>query len=274
MHDRINADTKPLESVKDEIIKTLRAKRSVNDLKSKIEIMMRSGNGEQADFEAFAKKIGFKASQSEWLTQDDAQAKDAKGELAQRLFSAQSKASQKGYYFEEGLFTLYFRTETEKSFVPKLDTIKDDVLEYYFESEAKTKMTEILKEVRASFLNKKETLSDIADKFNKKLIETEWLSKKDKIHHLGKAEHLVGKLFGLTHQSQLLSYKDDEVYYVGTLLEAEPLDEKAFQDKKNAIIERDKQQGAQALVRSFIASLQRNAKIDVDKSIVKNYVGR
>lgn len=274
LHDRINASTKSLEDVQDEIIDSLRAKRSITDLKSALESFMRSGKEERADFEACAQNLNFKQQKNDWLTQESAQATDAQGQLAKRIFSSQGKTSQRGFYFEDGIFTLYFKTDAQPSFVPKLEEIKEKVLDYYFKSEAKARIKKIMSDIRSEIMNKKSTLQELAQKYGKKIVETDMLSKNDTIKAFSHASKLVKKLFELTHQSQLLSYKDGKGYFVGRLKDTDPINEKAFQEKKTAIREQEKNRSRQEFVRTFIASLQRNAKIDVDKGIVKNYVGR
>ncbi|QQR49331.1 peptidylprolyl isomerase [bacterium] len=271
--ERLKASEKPLEDVQEEIVNTLKAKRSLTKLKSDLEVMMQKAKSDNSVVDQFIKDFKLDKKESDWLTKDDAEVKNVTGVLAKHLFSRSEKQSKIGYFFNSGVYVIYHLVDAQKSFVPKLEDIKSKVLEHYYKNTAKNNLKAVIKEIKFTVFNKKMTFEEGVKKHNIKLIYTGFVKKDDVVSSLKNAGNLNKEMFALTSPEQLFQYRHGDMYYLVQMQEAKSADKEdsaKMQAKSGA--EHKVINNAQQM-RAFIASLQRNATIDIDKTVLKGHQG-
>ncbi|MFH0898622.1 MAG: peptidylprolyl isomerase [bacterium] len=270
LEERVKASFKPLEDVRAEIVKSLVAKKALSRLKSELEVMlhaMKSSNDALADF---MKKNELEQSTTGNLSKESEKENTFEGHIAKRIFSPYKGQSAYGYFFHDEKYIIYKHSDTQKSYIRPLNENKDEVLKYYYKKEAKALIKNAVRKVREDFFAGKTTLADTAKNFNLEYIQVEKTKKSDKPERLSKTGTLLEKMFDLTDKSQLLQYKHNKNYYLAQLVEDIPSkDEKG--DKETENIKNEKILGKQLFIGAFIEFLKRNAKIEIDKKILKGY---
>ncbi|MBY0353491.1 peptidylprolyl isomerase [Candidatus Babeliales bacterium] len=271
--ERVKASEKSLESVQEEIVNTLKAKRALTKLKSDLEIMHQKAKTDDNAVEAFVKSLGLNKKDSVWLTKDDAEIKNVTGVLAKHLFSRGEKQAKTGYFFNNGVYVIYQLVDSQASFIPKFADIKSTVLEHYYKNTAKNDLKAVIKEIKFGVFNKKASFAQLAKKHGIKLIDTGLVKKGDTISSLKNAGELTAEMFGLTSPEQLLQHKNKDVYYLAQVQEVKPFDKEEYLKTQAKMGSEQKIMNNAQQMRAFIASLQRNATIDVDKTVLKGQQG-
>ena len=265
--ERISASEKPLDLVKDEIIKTIKAKRAMNTLKADVEKSFRIHSDEDAFF-GFIKENNLKEHQTEWLTKKDISGHELENLLAEKLFSNQKKQQDKGFFAQDGKLVLYQLMEKKDSYIPKFSEIKKEIKDNYYTKEAEKKLKEATKKAKLDFFEGEKNLENLCKKFNLKLIETEEIKKGDSVAKLELDEKLINKAFILDDPKQILLYKNKKGHFLVQLAYSEPLDAEIFDLGKEKIFEDKNNKDIGLYLEAFIASLLRNAKIERSEKIL------
>lgn len=271
--ERQKAEEKPLEAVRDEIIKTMRTKRAVSVLRGDLETMMHNAINDSAVFGQFVQAHKFEGKDTDWLTAQDANSEKDKvlSVLAQKLFAPSKRMQSCGYFVVEGKYVLYQLTDLEKSVVPSLEKARNHVLKDYQEAEASRALDKMVGQVKAEVLDKKSTLEEAAATFGLKVIKTGIVAKDDKPWEGLDKDNMVSKrAFVLSDMRQVLQHYHDKDFYLVQLREVAPASNEEFTAKKSEMIKKQKLNGPSTQVGAFIASLQRNAKINInEKKLMK-----
>jgi len=271
LDERIKASTKSIDQVHDEIVALLKAKKSLSMLKTKLETALRDAKTGKAKFVKFAEDHKLGKLESSWIFKDLIDKPSFEGQLANRLFGDSRQRRERGYFFDGGIYTLYQLSESEKSYVKKFDDIKEKLLAQYHQTIARENLKISVKEARSKVFNKKALLPDIAKEDNLKFLQTNYLKFGDQIDELKNLRTISSKIFNLNDISQLMQYQHENDYY---LIQLEGSREQKYEkdiQKENIaqIIKNEKMAGSTGHTSGFIASLRRNAKIDVDPSLYK-----
>ncbi len=267
--ERKKAEEKPLEIVRDEIIKTLRIKKAVASLRADLETMMHNARTDVSMLDAFVKKNLLEEKASEWLTQKDGAHDNLNGMLAQKVFASIKKQQQCGYFMHEKKYVVFLLAETQKSIIPGIDEVKESVISDYKKQQAENNSNKLILQIKADVLNKKNTLDRIAEKYDLKIVKTDMVSPVDKeIEGIKNSGQLVNKLFVLSDQSQILQYSNDHDCYLAQLIDKESVVSDDFEKEKDKIAQNKKTSEKTMLSGTFIASLQRIATIEVDKKVL------
>ena len=267
--ERKKAEEKPLEAVKDEIVKNLRMKKAVSSLRADLEIMMHNARADVAALESFVKQHQFEEKESEWLTAKDAGKSDQKGMLAQKIFAAVKKQQTYGYFMFEKNYIIYLLSGTEKSVIPTIEQVKEAVTSDYQERQAEKNMNKMLLQIKTDVLSKKMRLEAVAEKYSIKVTKPGLiLYSEAEIPGIDKENQLKHKVFALSDSSQILQHRHNQDCYLAQLLESDVLVPQEFDKEKDKIAKNQKISGQRMYTGAFIASLQRTAKIDVDKRML------
>lgn len=268
--ERIQATEKPLASVRDEIVKTIRTKKIALAVRSDLERVVRGARDDQQMATRFATDMNLKATDTAWLSEEsiDPQDKESlEGQLARKLFGKNRSAGQVGYFPHENKYILYQLVDVQKSVTQPLETIKAQVTKEYYDKEASSKATSTLKELKKELLERTITIEQAAARLGAK-VQSKTLKSGAKLEGFDHSGKLGARLFDLTDASQVLTLSTEVHCYVAQLAEQalnELEDEAAVLAK---VIKQEKLKGNSLEQGAFIASLQRNATIEVDKKMI------
>lgn len=263
--ERIKAVEKPLESVKNEIINSLRSKRAVAILQGDLGTMMHNAIEDANALEKYASAHSLLQKETDWISEADITDADIKGQLAQRLFSTKKQDRARGYFKTTGKYVIYQTAEAQKSYLPSFNDAKNAVLKDYFNDKAKVLQRKLVSQIKSDILNSKITLTDAVSRAGFKVFNTGLIKKGDKVQGFDSKMPFLEKMFMLSDTKQVLQdlYEDD--YYLVVLKNAQKTEEFKFEDAKSEVINKEKLRESRRYTQAFIASLLRNAKIDMDK---------
>lgn len=267
--ERIQAAEKPLNSVREEIIKTLRTKKTALAVRSDLERVVRSARDDQQLATQFATGMNLKAVETTWLTDSDTKTETDSVEslLGKKLFGKNKQAGQVGYFPFESKYVLYQLVQVQKSIIQPLNAIKAQVTKDYYQDVAEEKASAILKDLKADLLDKKLTLAQAAQRFGGALHTTGLLKSGAKIEGLEHSGNLNAHIFELVDGAQVLAHMAKAHSYV---VQLDGIEHKPAQDDQALakIIKQEKFRGGSLEMGAFIASLERNAKIEINKKMI------
>lgn len=273
LDERIKASEKPFDSVKQEITKTMKTKKALAKLKGDFEIMLHQARAGEKTIADFTKELSLEKKESDWLTRDDGEKKDTMGLIADFIFGIRKRQNRNGYFFNDGKYTVYQIIETKKSFIQEYDSVKSKVQETYTKKKAQSNLKSFAAEARSLIFNKKTTLIDFATKHNLKIIQSENIEIGGKIEGISDMGDLTQKIFTLTDPSQILYYRHENQSFLIQLKEQKASNLDVFESERLKIAKNEKFKNSTIHISAFIASLQKNAKIEVDKNVLKTYKG-
>lgn len=267
--DRIAASEKPLSMVRDEIIKDLIDRKAIIVLKRDLDAVLRTARTDKSIFGKFAGINKLKTHKSDWMTKEDGEGYELLDALAQHVFSDGSAARfDSGYFVHRGQHILYKIDAREKSYIPDYETVKARVEQDWYAEQAEKLQDSRAKQLRADLFDKKMTIEQASKAPGFTIIKTALIGKDDEVEALKDAGNIVSEAFLLNDPSQVLSYKHKTDCYLVKLEEqmredlAEKVDDKLLADT-------EKRREKQRYLDGFIASLQRDAKIEVDQALLK-----
>ncbi len=186
--------------------------------------------------------------------------------MAQRLFSTKKQERARGYFKTTGKYVLYQVTEHKKSFLPNFSDVKNAVLNDFFKEQAKQLQRKTVSQIKNDILNSKITLKDAATRKGFKVIDTGFVKKGDKIQGLDPKMPLLNKIFVLSdYNNQVLQDLCEDDYYLVVLKDTQKTEASKLEEAKSEILNKEKLKESRKMTQAFIASLLRNAKIDIDK---------
>jgi len=266
--ERIKAVEKPLEAVKGEIVNSLRSKRGVAILQGELGIMMHKAREEASALDGFAKEHSLQGNETDWLAEKDITDADVLGQIAQRMFSTKKQERALGYFKTTGKYVIYKLIDTQKSYLPDFAAVKDIVLRDYYKNRATQLQRKAVSQIKAEILNSQTTLKDAAIREGIKVVETGFIKKGDKVQGFDEKMPLINKMFVLSDKKQVLQDVYENDYYLVTLKAVLAEDMQLFESKKDDIKNKESLKESRKHANAFIASLLRNAKIDMDKKVL------
>ena len=262
LDDRISAKEKPLHEVREEIVAALRARKAGNALKSDLESLMHTAKSDSKAFDNFITQKGLKSSVSDMLTAEDRKEDGFEGKLAERLFG-KTTSKTVGYFMYKDDFVVYQVVATEKASVPSLAQVEKKVLSDCLAQKATDELKHFVKAAKTAVLDGKRELGSYgAEGFS--VSATGMLKHDDSFKGV---KGLVERAFLLDDPGQVLEFKSQGDIYLIQLEKIE-LDPK---DKTTRAASGSRIQEGRALAQGFIASLQRNAKITVNETLMDAY---
>jgi hypothetical protein len=269
LDERVAASEKKLSEVRDEIVTTLRTRKSMNHLKSDLEALLHQARSDAGAFENFTKTKHLKAELTEWLAADEkAKADSLDGKLVERLFGKSSKSV--GYFMHDDEYVLYQVLASEKSFIQPLAQVEKQVTEDYVAQKATDDLKHFVKAAKGAILEKKKTLSSYkSEGFS--VVEADNLKKTDSVSSLKDVAGLVEKAFVLDDKNQVLEYRHKGAIYLIQLVNSDLGKEGKDAQAASRVRKSADTRADGAVVNGFIASLQRNAKITVNETLMNAY---
>ncbi|MBD3273316.1 hypothetical protein GF385_03125 [Candidatus Dependentiae bacterium] len=260
--ERVPASSKSLESVRAEILKTIKAKKAFSSLRADVQrIIYESRTDDKAPIEFF-KNNNVAKKETKLLTLEDSRGEDLKNMLAEKLFANKKKKNEFGSFLYKDDIVIYQVTNINKTHIPKFKKVKNNVLDDFCKSKAKIALKADLKKAKRDLLNKNKTIKKIGDELNLKLEITKNIKNNEELEGLGLDSSFSKKAFLLNSTDQALTYRNDYDYYLVQLKNIEQTNLISFNDEKQKIINSEKSKNKSLYLKGFIASLLRNARIE------------
>ncbi|MCK4651273.1 peptidylprolyl isomerase [Candidatus Babeliales bacterium] len=261
--ERIAASEKSLDFVRDEIIETIKSKKSLMNLKGELAKVMHDLKTDDQAVLSFVKKNKLEVKKTDWLIEKDIRGDRLKNLLTEKIFAIRIKHRKYGYFVSgNDEYILFHLLDIKNSFIPDYDKIKDDVKNDYYEKMAKKLLKTEIRKAKRDLLQGKATLKDLSDKLKFKLQNTDFIKKSEKAEIFGFGEDFSQKAFLLNDSScQILRYKNIPNYYLIRMVEFEEPDWTVFVKEKDRILQDDQYKQKPFYLEAFIASLLRTAKI-------------
>jgi len=265
LEDSIPASDKPLSSVRDDIIKTLKEKRSLSALRGDLEKASRSADSEISTFEEIAKSVKIKSQESKLLSKEDSGGYELEGALAGKLFVERGNKKY-GYFVHQGKHILYFITEKHESFVPKFVDIKKKILSDFNEKEARENQKKMVDKYRSDILDGKITLDKVAEELRLKLVTTDFVKTSgDKDSDL---KFVIDEAFAINDKSQLLVHSHGDDYYFARLVDFRKIED-LKEEEKSKVASEESKKIKNLYSGAVIESLKRIAKIEIHEGNLK-----
>ena len=269
--ERKAASEKPLDSVRNEIVKTIKARKALVGLKSELEKVLYESKKDKNALNEFVKKNSLKAEQTGLLVKQDAVGAKLENVLAEKAFTAGKKANVQGYFPHEKSQILYQLLVVELSLIPKFDDVEKEIVQDYYQDSAKKDMRAALKKAQLELLSNKASTDTIAKDMGLKLINTDMVGKYGEIKDLKSGRDLLQRAFILEDKSEVLRLKQGLDSYLVKLIDTQKVEDGDIKTVRDELLKDEKTELNNQYLESFIASLWRNAKIEkVEKMLNVN----
>lgn len=268
LEERKSAQYKPLDSVRDEIIKKLKEKKAVYTLKGDLEAVIYKAKTDKSVIEKFVKNKDIKGEETKLLSAKNMKGYDLVSLITKNLFAKKNTRQNFGYFTSKNQYILYREKNRENSFIPQFKDVQEKVLEEYYNHRALESQKFIMRNIRKDILEGKATLSDMQKLHNLKLVTTKMIRRDAGNIEAIDFENLSVKVFELTDKSQILKLKHDKDYYLVQLGNVEVFDSVDLEGNLRELILSEKSSKEAFCVGTFIASLVRNAKIEKNEEVL------
>lgn len=262
LEERLPASSKSFESVQDEIIKTLKVKKTLNTLNADIQRVMYEVKTDSNAPMKFIAENKLEQKETGFLSEKDSQGEGIENILAGKIFLVGKKIDSFGAFDYKDDKVLYKIVNIQKSYIPEIKDIESEVLDAFNKFEAKKALKADLKTAKRDLLNKNKTLKEVADFYKLNIETTQALKKDDEAKNLNLDSSFTKKAFLLSNFDQALTYKKDSEYYLVQFKDIEQTSLISFTDEKSKMISLEKNENKGLYLQAFIASLLRNARIE------------
>ena len=259
---RLAASSKPLDQVRDEIEKTLKAKKSLTNLRAELQKVIHEITSNETVLASFLKENNLKQVETKLLENNNVNDDELEHVLVEKIFASDKKQGQYGFFAFKQDYVLFKVANIQKSYIPTVDSIKANIIKDMHKNNAKKMLKNALNVAKRSILDKKQNLKIVAESLGTSVIETKAIKKLDKLDDLAIDESFNRIAFMLDSNDQVLSFKDKSNYYLVQLKNIESTNLISFADEKIALIQSEKEKEKGSYLQAFIASLLRNARIE------------
>ncbi len=187
----------------------------------------------------------------------------------QRLFKIKNKG-ELGFYKDKNRGYLVQLTDIQKSYMPELKHVHDRMLHDLHTKLGKKALAAELEEAKKEASSK--PLHDIARKYDAHVRTTDWIKRDNTkaVEQLSKENLPVAQMLQMENKSMMLTHMSGEHGYLIRLDALESVDDKNFESKKSEIYSDLAQRNSGLVVAGFIASLNRDATIEVNEKALEN----
>lgn len=248
------ATFKPLSAVRNEIEKTLRAKKFKELFTKDMQAVVSSGMQEPAVL---------KKSKSEVINLTSAD----ETPRTKALFRVK-KEGEFSFYVEGNKGYLVQATAIKKPYLPTFEALKDTIERDYYEEVAASMLKRDLE--HAKELSKNTSFADLKKQFNITMDHTGLVKPSDAetMKQLQKKGLPVDKITKLMNEGSVVAIPTDFDGYLVRLDEVEPFNQQEFEHKREELKKQLYGEYARMLAEGFVASLGRNATITINESLL------
>lgn len=166
-------------------------------------------------------------------------------------------AGKKGFILEDKKGAIIQVDNIEKAYLPDFITIKNTVLRDYYDDQAQ------------KYLEKELMALQSGTDTHQKEERTTWLNpqKPETTDVLRKKGLPVDRMMRMTHIGDFIDAFTADTAYAIRLIEIEPIDQEAYKVQREALRKKLITQKAQLISQAFVASLQKNATIVINKTV-------
>ncbi len=270
--DRKAAKDKPFSSVRDEIVKSLRQKKAVNQVRSDLETILHLVKDQSGAIDTFVKEKGFKTEKTGFLERNEA-GYELIATLSRKIFDKKNVSENFGFFEFEGNYILFKEVAREISKIPALEKIRSKVEDDYFIGKADEKAKHFATDLKVSLLSKKKSIEALSKEFKLKLHSTGLIKVSDKIEGIKNSESLVDKAFDLIDSNLVFLEKIGNNYYLVQLEKVEDVSEAMIIKGVKELDAGERESINSFYLEAFIASLVRAAKIEKYEESLQNFNG-
>lgn len=270
---RIKATDKPLAEVRADVIKSIKASKAGTKLKSLVQTAARQGKKDPKSLDAFAAEHKLSWKETALMSPSDISgAKDGLSSLVRALFGRTNKEGTVASLVEADGAMVYHITQVKKTSIPSFDEARDQVKSDLIDDLTRKEIKKRAHEGHAALLNG-EKIDALASSKGYALKKTDGLTQEAAQKALKNMGEIADKLILLADESQALRCNDGKNYYLAQFVGVEKeatFDAEQTKELRAAILEDQKS----AYLESFIASLERNAKIVTNETIISSLASR
>ncbi len=273
LENRIEGGCKDLSLVKGEIEKTLKTKKAEALMQSEVQAFSRQGQSEQvyklAASNNPSRLSNFTLKEGEFsLKSEEKVSISIQRRIANSIFGKRKQANY-GCFKEKNSVVFYKVTKETESYLPSLDQVKEKVEKDALEEKAKNRHKKLYKEVWQQLIQGS-SLEEAVKLHSGLFLEStpfEALEAKNEDNPIKKNMALARKAYDLETDRLILKHLEGDNAFFISLREESDLEEKEGKEYKAALI-REQEEAQEAISVSFVASLQKNATITINKSLI------
>lgn len=261
--ERVNATEKPLEAVRDDIVKSLKAKRAMASVRADLEQLVRSAKGDMQALQEFIKRNNLTTKVTEMLGEEEAKGGDFEAALARKIFSGLKRENGLGYFAHGETYVIFRVIKIEKSQIPDFEEIKSHVREDYIVDQANILAKRALKDAHAGVLAGKKTLQEVAAQLGGSVTTTPVARTPKELKEGGLPKAIRDRLFVLANPNHVLFATHEKNFYLAKIKDMENPESTVFEAKRAVSAANEQARVGSLQAGAFIASLHRNAKIEL-----------
>ncbi len=259
--------TRSLDAARKEIISALTQRKTTELLRKDIEELMRNAQGGEVDLSSFAEERHAKIEETGVIDASVAQGDSLKSEVARKVFGSFSSKPQQRGSFVFGEKTVAFAvTSSETDRYSNLESIKSKVVDDMVRKIAQTNLDADVALAQKAFFDTKKPLSDLAASAqHASFYETGLIKKTDTLKGVEKDHSVTASLFKLEDASMMakVTCRDGDIILATQIASEQSSHDDADAEKGDV----DVKSVEENVVSGFIASLKRNARIEVNDDV-------
>ncbi|KKP24734.1 MAG: PpiC-type peptidyl-prolyl cis-trans isomerase [candidate division TM6 bacterium GW2011_GWF2_28_16] len=267
---RMPTSYKSLDSVRNDVIKSVKAKKVLTVLSADIKRAVYEASANDNIVNKFISENNLILKESKLLEKKDSVGSELENMLAEKIFSNSKKEKQYGFFNYKDDFVLFQVVSVQKSYIPELKDAKAKIMTQINAKNAKISLKNNLKSAKAAVLNKSKNIKDLAAQLGLNLIETKAIKNSDNLQDLGLDAEFAKRAFVLDSADQVLSYKHNSDYYLVQFRNIEQTSLISFEIEKNKLISEALNKSKGLYLQGFIASLFRTAKLEKFEKFLDN----
>lgn len=252
---------KPLSAVKQEIKTAIQQRKFQERFLDDMKNFARNIEAKQGAFEELAKAKGASSQKLDNVT------KEAPGQ-AQKLFGLKKQAISSSVDNLTG-YALQL-TDIVPAYAPKFEAVRAEVLKDFIEHRARIKLASILTGAKNELGSR--TLQEVTGAAHAPIEKTDWLNSKNKDHleSLQKRGIPVAAMLQMEKKGSGMVFEGDSAGFIIKLDDIETVNKEDFREKEASIRKSLEQERSTSLVVGFVASLARNARIEINESLMQH----
>lgn len=269
--ERIAAQEKEFDQVKDEIRKSMLAKKALNEMKSLMDQVARTAKkGDLAGAKAQIEELlSLGKEEKKVISSEDQKKIGAEGDFAQKALKLK-KEQPYGHHLENGKFMFFELKEVEKSKIPPLKEVESLVREEYYKEKAREQLKATRNKLVTQLQEQPESLENLGQKNNHTYKKVSGVNKR-----------ALARLFPeFKNSSMILNLYDPEQTLCSETKEGDQLIIKFVTEdnnEENNVKRKNKQRRSRpekqnkVFANAIIASLRKGAKIDTNEEVLKQF---